>query len=133
MNVERARRIGFGLGLDLHQLKQEELEAAIHKLLSEPSYAKASSQISERYRDQPQPSLERAIWWTEYIIRHQGAPHLRAASRDLNYIQLHSLDTLFVLVGVPLLIVGLLLKLSCRLLRGSKPKSCPFADKQKKQ
>ncbi|XP_034662798.1 UDP-glucuronosyltransferase 2B1-like [Drosophila subobscura] len=132
-NVERARRIGFGLGLDLHQLKQEELEAAIHKLLSEPSYAKASSQISERYRDQPQPSLERAIWWTEYIIRHQGAPHLRAASRDLNYIQLHSLDTLFVLVGVPLLIVGLLLKLSCRLLRGSKPKSCPFADKQKKQ
>ncbi|XP_001359920.4 UDP-glucuronosyltransferase 2B15 [Drosophila pseudoobscura] len=133
MNVARARRVGFGLGLDLYNLNEEDLEEAIHKLLSEPSFAKASAQISERYRDQPQPSLERAIWWTEYVIRHQGAPHLRATSRDLNFIQLYSLDTLFVLVGLPLLLVALLLKVSCRLLQGRKPKGCPYADKLKKQ
>ncbi|XP_022209805.2 UDP-glucosyltransferase 2 [Drosophila obscura] len=133
LNVERAQRMGFGLGLDLNNLRQPEFEAAIRTLISEPSYAKVSAQISERYRDQPQTALERAIWWTEYIIRHQGAAHLRAASRDLNYMQLHSWDTLLVLVGVPLLILGLLLKLSCRLLRGSKPKGCPYANKPKKQ
>ncbi|XP_016950400.1 UDP-glucosyltransferase 2 [Drosophila biarmipes] len=132
MNVERAQRVGYGLGLDLNSLKQEELEKAIHTLINDPSYAKTSSAISERYRDQPQSALDRAVWWTEYIIRHKGAPHLRAASRDLNFIQLHSLDTFAVLLGVPILVILVLLKLSCKFLRAKKQK-CPHADKVKKQ
>ncbi|KAH8351314.1 hypothetical protein KR084_003526 [Drosophila pseudotakahashii] len=132
MNVKRAQRMGFGLGLDLNNLKQDELEKAIETLLNDPSYAKASSDISERYRDQPQSALDRAVWWTEYIIRHKGAPHLRSAARDLNGIQLHSLDTWAVLLGVPLLVILVLLKLSSKLLGGKKQK-CPHSDKLKKQ
>ncbi|KAH8292132.1 hypothetical protein KR054_005999 [Drosophila jambulina] len=131
MNVQRAQRIGFGLGLDLNNLKQEDLEKAINTLLTDPSYAQASASISELYRDQPEPALDRAIWWTEYVLRHKGAPHLRATSRDLNLFQLHSLDTLAVLLGVPLLVALVLLKLSCKLLRG-KSQKCPHADKLKK-
>ncbi|XP_044314852.1 UDP-glycosyltransferase UGT5 [Drosophila rhopaloa] len=132
MNVQRAQRTGFGLGLDLNNLKQEDLEKAIHTLLNDPSYAQASAAISERYRDQPESALDRAVWWTEYVIRHKGAPHLRATARDLNFIQLHSLDTWVVLLGVPLLVVLLILKLSCKLLGGKKQR-CPHADKVKKQ
>jgi len=132
MNVQRAQRMGFGLGLDLNNLKQEELEKAIQTLLNDPSYAKASNAISERYRDQPESVLDRAVWWTEYVIRHKGAPHLRSAARDLNFIQLHSLDTFAVLLGVPILVILVLLKLSCKLLGGKKQK-CPHADKLKKQ
>ncbi|KAH8248256.1 hypothetical protein KR038_009705 [Drosophila bunnanda] len=110
-NVLRAQKLGFGLGLNVQDLKQSELEQAIQTLLTSPSYTKATAAISERFRDQQETSLDRAVWWTEYIIRHNGAPYLRAASRDLNFIQLHSLDTLAVLVGVPLLIVLVLLKL----------------------
>jgi len=132
MNVQRAQRMGFGLGLDLNNLKQEELEKAIQTLLNDPSYAMASNAISERYRDQPESALERAVWWTEYVIRHKGAPHLRSAARDLNFIQLHSLDTFAVLLGVPILVILVLLKLSCKLLGGKKQK-CPHADKLKKQ
>ncbi|KAH8343820.1 hypothetical protein KR059_011115 [Drosophila kikkawai] len=131
MNVQRAQRMGFGLGLDLNNLKQEELEKAIKTLLTDPSYTKASASISELYRDQPEPALDRAIWWTEYVLRHKGAPHLRATSRDLTFIQLHSLDTLAVLFGVPLLVSLVLLKLTCKLLRG-KSQKCPHADKLKK-
>ncbi|KAH8311949.1 hypothetical protein KR044_008744, partial [Drosophila immigrans] len=131
MNVKRAERMGFGLGLDLQNLKQPELEQTINKLLTTPSYGNAAALISERYRDQPESSLDRAVWWTEYVIRHKGAPHMRATSRDLNVIQLHGLDTLAVLIGVPLLALIVLVKLSCWLLRkvfGSKQKR---ADKQK--
>ncbi|XP_017032164.1 UDP-glucosyltransferase 2-like [Drosophila kikkawai] len=132
MNVKRAQRMGFGLGLDLNNLKQEELEKAIKTLLTDPSYAKASAVISELYWDQPEPALDRAIWWTEYVLRHKGAPHLRATSRDLTFIQLHSLDTLAGLFGVPLLVALILLKLSYKLLRG-KSQKCPHADKLKNQ
>ncbi|XP_016953607.1 UDP-glycosyltransferase UGT5 [Drosophila biarmipes] len=131
VNVKRAQRMGFGLGLDLNNLKQEELEKAIQTLLNDPRYAEASSAISERYRDQPQSALDRAVWWTEYIIRHKGAPHLRSTARDLNLIQLHSLDTFAVLLGLPIIVILVLLKLSCKLLRGKKQK-CPHADKLKK-
>ncbi|EDW42666.1 UDP-glucuronosyltransferase 2B10 [Drosophila sechellia] len=131
MNVQRAQRVGFGLGLDLNNMKQEDLEKAIQTLLTDPSYAKAALTISERYRDQPESAVDRAVWWTEYVIRHNGAPHLRAASRDLNFIQLHSLDTFAVILAVPLLVTLLILKLSCKLLRGKKQK-CPHSDKLKK-
>ncbi|KAH8243676.1 hypothetical protein KR032_009313, partial [Drosophila birchii] len=132
MNVKRAQRMGFGLGLDLNNLREEDLEKAIKTLLTDPSYAHAAAAISERYRDQPQTALDRAIWWTEYVLRHNGASHLRATSRDLTFIQLHSLDTLAVLLGVPLIVAVVLLKLSCKLLRG-KSQKCPHADKLKKQ
>ncbi|EDV43006.1 uncharacterized protein Dana_GF16729, isoform B [Drosophila ananassae] len=132
MNVKRAENVGFGLGLDLNNLKQSELEESIQKILTTPSFGQVAAAIAERYRDQPQPALDRAVWWTEYIIRHKGAPHLRSTARDLNFFQLHSLDTLTVLFGIPLLVIAILIKLSSRLIR-SKPQRCPHADKLKKQ
>ncbi|XP_034113803.1 UDP-glucosyltransferase 2 [Drosophila albomicans] len=126
MNVKRAERMGFGLGLDLQNLNQAELEKTINTLLTTPSYGNAAALISERYRDQPESSLERAVWWTEYVIRHKGAPHMRATSRDLNFFQLHGWDTSAVLVGLPLLALVVLVKLSCWLL------SKVFATKQKR-
>lgn len=132
LNVKRAARMGYGLALDLQNLEQTELEETINKLLSTPSFAKAASDISERYRDQPEKSLDRAIWWTEYVLRHKGAPHMRATSRDLNFVQLHSLDTLAVLLGIPILSLVLLIISVRWLLRkvfGRKPTR---ADKKKK-
>ncbi|XP_002000242.2 UDP-glucosyltransferase 2 [Drosophila mojavensis] len=132
MNVKRATSMGFGLGLDLMNLKAPELEQAINALLTTPSYARAASLLSKRYLDQPEPALDRAIWWTEYLTRHEDLSHLRAPSRDMSFIQLHSLDTISVILGLPLIGLYLLIKLSRRLLRalfGNKPKN---TNKQKK-
>lgn len=35
---------------------------------------------------------ETMVYWSEYVIRHKGAPHLRSAGLDLNYFQYHNLD-----------------------------------------
>ncbi|KAH8406699.1 hypothetical protein KR222_003784, partial [Zaprionus bogoriensis] len=133
LNVKRATHMGYGLSLDLQNLKQPELEQTINTLLYTPSFTKAASDISERYRDQPEKSLDRAIWWTEYIIRHKGAPHMRSTSRDLNFVQLHSLDTLAVLLGVPLgalIVLIVLVRLLLRKVFAGKP--AKRADKQKR-
>ncbi|ALC45675.1 Ugt35a [Drosophila busckii] len=134
MNIKRASRLGYGLGLDLQQLQPQQLQQTIETLLHTRSYAQTAAQMSERYRDQPETALERAIWWTEHVMRHKGAPHLRAESRNLNWLQLHSLDTLAVLLAAPLLLLYALIRLSAGLLRlvlrrgGSKQR----ADKRKK-
>ncbi|KAJ9584429.1 hypothetical protein L9F63_021222, partial [Diploptera punctata] len=43
-------------------------------------------------RDEPETSLERLIWWTEYVLRHKGAKHLRSAALDLHWYQYLLLD-----------------------------------------
>jgi glucuronosyltransferase len=34
-------------------------------------------------KDEPEISLYRALWWAEYVMRHNGAKHLRSAALDL--------------------------------------------------
>jgi len=56
--------------------------------------------LSHIYRDQPLTPLEQAVYWTEYMIRHKGAPHLRSAVLDLAWYQYFLLDVIAVLALV---------------------------------
>lgn len=54
--------------------------------------------------------MERAIYWTEHVLKWDGAPHLRSSARDLNVFQFHSMDVIAFLLtcfaaGVLLLFV----------------------------
>jgi glucuronosyltransferase len=62
--------------------------------------------LSAVIRNQPQSALDRAIYWTEYVIKHKGAPHLRSAAADLPWYQYLLLDVLFVLTTGGLLLVS---------------------------
>ena len=46
------------------------------KWLENPKYKNKVKEISILTKDQPIDPLENAVWWTEYVIRHKGAPHL---------------------------------------------------------
>jgi glucuronosyltransferase len=46
------------------------------------------------FRDQPETPLQRAIYWTEYVLRYDGAPQMRSASLDLTWYQRNLLDVL---------------------------------------
>lgn len=56
--------------------------------------------MSDRYRDQPLTPLETAIFWTEYVARHKGAPHMRSAGQDLSFFAYHSIDVFAFLLAV---------------------------------
>ena len=63
-------------------------------------YHENARRLSRIYRDQPHTPLEQAVYWTEYVIRHKGAPHLRSAVLDLAWYQYFLLDVLAVLALV---------------------------------
>lgn len=108
LNVRRATQAGFGLGLDHTTMTQQELKKTIEILLKEPRFAQIARQMSERYRDQPMSPLDTAIWWTEYVLRHKGAYHMRVAGQDLGFFAYHSLDVIGVLLGGALLLVAII-------------------------
>ena len=64
------------------------------------SYRENAQSLSRIYRDQPLTPLQQAVYWTEYVIRHKGAPHLRSAVLDLAWYQYFLLDVIAVLALV---------------------------------
>jgi glucuronosyltransferase len=66
-------------------------------------------------RDQPLTPLEQAVYWTEYVIRHKGAHHLRSAVLDLAWYQYFLLDVIAVL-ALAIVSILLLLLVVCRVI-----------------
>ena len=56
------------------------------------------------------PPLDTAVYWTEYVIRHEGAPHLRTAAVHMPWRQYLLLDVIALLI---LAIVATLFTVYC--------------------
>ncbi|VVD00225.1 unnamed protein product [Leptidea sinapis] len=42
--------------------------------------------------DEPEKALDRAIWWTEYVLRHNGAKHLRSPVANMSWIEYYEIQ-----------------------------------------
>jgi glucuronosyltransferase len=73
--------------------------------------------LSRAFRDRPQSPLDTAIFWTEYVIRHRGAPHLRSAAMDLAWYQYLLLDVIMVLTVTAILIITVIVFVIGRICR----------------
>lgn len=49
--------------------------------------------------DQPQSPLERAVWWTEHVLRTGGA-HLTTPAANMTWAEYYQLDVILVLLGL---------------------------------
>lgn len=74
------------------------------------SYKEKVVTLSQLNQDRPVSQLDLAVFWTEFIMRHQGAQHLRVAAHDLNWIQYHCLDVMGFLAVLVLTLLWLLFK-----------------------
>jgi glucuronosyltransferase len=83
--------------------------------------------VSRIYSDQPLTPLQQAVFWTEYVIRHKGAPHMRSAVLDLAWYQYFLLDVMAVLA----LAFGAVLAITFFILRAIFSKMCRSASKTK--
>ncbi|NP_001243958.1 UDP-glycosyltransferase UGT33K1 isoform X1 [Bombyx mori] len=109
-NVEQYVKFGIGVGLDLESLTKADLLEAIHKVIGDESYRQNIACLRRQMYDQPQSSLERAVWWTEYVLRHGGAKHLRSPAANMSltqYLELDLLSLLLLLVCIILFVIGL--------------------------
>jgi glucuronosyltransferase len=91
--------------------------------------------VQARVLDQPQRPLERAVFWTEYVLRHKGASHLRSAAADLNWVQLNLCDVYlatFAILALPLVFFYYTVKLIVRKLCCKKSEVKAKVSKQKK-
>ena len=52
------------------------------------------SEVSRVLQDQKESPKERAVWWTEYVVRHKGALHMEYAGKKLSLLQYVMIDVI---------------------------------------
>lgn len=90
-NANRLEQRKVGVQIDLLEMTEESLKNLILKVL-QPEYKANVIKLRNLVYDQPMTSLDKAIFWTEYIIRHKGAKHLEFPGRNVPYYQQYCLD-----------------------------------------
>ncbi|KAJ8918827.1 hypothetical protein NQ315_011113 [Exocentrus adspersus] len=107
MNAARAEMNGFGLTLYFSELTEERITDALNKLLNNPQYRENARRRSKLMHDRPVKPLDLAIYWTEFVIRHRGAPHLKVAGADLPLYKYLLLDVIsfVILISISSVIV----------------------------
>jgi len=127
-NAKMLEGIGMGRKALWEETSAEELEALLKEMVENRGYTERAAVASRQMTDQITTPAERAVYWTEYAIRHKGAHHLRSPERDLSWVQLLHLDIiLLVLIAVYIIskIVYIILYYLCSFIccrRGTKVK-----------
>nr|QPA18406.1 UDP-gluconosyltransferase [Trialeurodes vaporariorum] len=109
-NNAKIQRMGLGLRLNLKEIKSsQEILDKLKKILDDPSYKQRAVKESLLFRDRPMGPLDTAVYWIEYVIRHNGADALQVASLDLYWFQYYILD-IYATIGAAIFALYYVLK-----------------------
>ncbi|CAH1963597.1 unnamed protein product [Acanthoscelides obtectus] len=97
-NAAKAEIDGYALKLDLQTLTADKLLWAIRKVIEDPKYRQEVKRRQRLLMDQSETPLERAVFWTEYVLRHKGAMALQSPSRHLGVLQYYLVDVIALLM-----------------------------------
>ena len=96
----------IGVYLELHTLTEAKLEKAISEVLK-PAYKNSIQGLRKLIYDQPMTSMEKAVFWTEYMIRHKSTKHLAYHGIQIPFYQKYFLD----FISIAVIVICLLCKL----------------------
>ncbi|XP_051563930.1 UDP-glucuronosyltransferase-like isoform X1 [Myxocyprinus asiaticus] len=111
-NVQRLVSRGVAETLSIYDITSEKLLVALRKVINDKSYKEKMTKLSAIHKDRPIEPLDLAVFWTEFVMRHKGAEHLRPAAHELNWIQYHCLDVIGFLILILVTVIFVTVK-SC--------------------
>ncbi|MEQ2271128.1 hypothetical protein XENORESO_022077, partial [Xenotaenia resolanae] len=115
--MTRVAAKGMGIMLHWKDMTEEDLYVSLSSVINDPRYREQARLLSNIHKDQPGHPVSRAVYWIGYILRHNGANHLRSAVYEVSPYQYFLLDVMFAVAAAGALIVFSLHRL-VRLLRG---------------
>lgn len=104
INAKKIADQGLAHHLKLESLSPEILLGTIKEMLT-PKYKENIQKFKGLINDQPMTCREKAVWWTEYVVRHKGANHLKYPGKLVPFYQKYFLD--FISIGLILIVIAL--------------------------
>ncbi|XP_058976177.1 UDP-glycosyltransferase UGT4-like [Musca domestica] len=100
-------KTGISVKLGPNSLKDNHIYWSVVELLQNENYTKLAKIKSLQLRDQQNTPMQRAIFGIEYVLRHNGAAHLRNLRQNLNSWQFYNLDVWLILCLVVLTVLAI--------------------------
>ena len=130
--MAKAVERGYGLEIYFNDMTEESISQALNKLLSSTKYRENAKLYASLFNDRPMTPQQAVVYWTEYAVKHNGAPHLRSKpATKLNFFEIRSWDVYLLLNAIIIFAVivkfYILKAIFCKICGGSK------AEKEKRQ
>ncbi|XKL67571.1 hypothetical protein PGB90_003062 [Kerria lacca] len=87
-----------GLYIDYEEMDKNILLESINQIINNTKYANNMKKFSKIFKDRPMSPLDTALYWTEYVLRHDGAPHMRSEIANIPLHQYLLLDVIATVV-----------------------------------
>ncbi|XP_030377797.1 UDP-glucuronosyltransferase 1-1-like [Scaptodrosophila lebanonensis] len=100
VNAEKMVQDGFGLSMKLLELEEQHFHENILKVLEDSQFTENVKRFSQVYRDRPMTARQTVLYWTEYVLRHHGAPHLQSPVVHMSFIAAHNLDVYALIISL---------------------------------
>ncbi|CAG9854774.1 unnamed protein product [Phyllotreta striolata] len=98
-NIKRIVELGMGQMVEHQTLTKEKLKEAILEVAGDPEYKENVRKSKFIMVDQPMTGVDKAVWWIEYVIRHNGAKHLRSQGADMSFYEYFMIDVALFLLA----------------------------------
>ncbi|XP_076050356.1 UDP-glucosyltransferase 2-like isoform X2 [Oratosquilla oratoria] len=99
-NIIAAVKQGWAVSVEWKELTEEDLLAALKTVLEDPRLKENSKHLSALAQDQPMSPSDVVGYWTEYVIRHEGATHLLSPAADMNWFFKYNWDVWITILTV---------------------------------
>ncbi|CAI6350993.1 unnamed protein product [Macrosiphum euphorbiae] len=91
-NIDNLVEAGMAISMEIFSVTKETFFKNILDLVNDEEYIKNAKITSEIFKDRPMSPEKSVAYWTEYVIRHKGAPHLKSQALNLTWYQYFLLD-----------------------------------------
>ncbi|XP_069163517.1 UDP-glycosyltransferase UGT5-like [Procambarus clarkii] len=111
-NAQNIANKGIGLYLNWDELSADLIVYTIQEIINNSRYKRKIENMSRALKDQVETPQDLAVYWTEYVIRHKGAPHLRSPAASLSWVEFLMLDVVCGLLLAAVMTVLVLRKIA---------------------
>ncbi|XP_001943837.2 UDP-glucuronosyltransferase 2B15 [Acyrthosiphon pisum] len=109
-NLENLVDAGMAISMNLDSVTEDTFMNVILELVNNKKYMQNAKIASDRFKDRPMTPSKTIDYWTRYVIRHKGAPHLKSQALNLKWYQYFLLDVVAVVISVVLLVFYIIYK-----------------------
>ena len=101
--MQRAVDLGFAEVIDVNNFTSLETIVKTRMLIENPIYLNNVEKVSKLMRSSPMRPSEKALYWIEQVLEHNGLNHLETGASQLSFFKLYMLDV-FAIIAIIILI-----------------------------
>uniref|UniRef100_A0A2H8TFP8 UDP-glucuronosyltransferase n=1 Tax=Melanaphis sacchari TaxID=742174 RepID=A0A2H8TFP8_9HEMI len=111
-NIDNLVNAGMAISMDIDYVNKDTFLKAVLEIVNDEKYRKNAKIASERFKDRPMSPADSVVYWTEYVLRHNGAPHLKSQALNLTWYQYFLIDVISTFLFIAFIVLFIIYRVS---------------------